>query len=364
MKLIDTHTHLSFNVYPEGRVKLPKFVKGVQEEAVATIHQHSIKTLLAGFTTVRDLGEETGGGVVALRKKIEDGVLDGPRILSSQRYIGWPPIKNYGFFDCSGVAECRALVRQMAAEGSTVIKIKVSSVSLKPTLAFHDDEIQAVVDTAHMLGLRVAAHCQTDSAIQAAIRGGVDSIEHAGGLTPGTAKKLAASAIYMVPTLTIGEYYDVKELGPLADDVSVDEYRGFSEYVQKRQQQRGDNKGDDYKPHLKMAYKQGVKFAFGTDAGTFPHGLNAKEFKLLTYLGLSASEAIKSATVSAADLLGLSQEIGTIEVGKQADLVAVKGDPLKDITVLENIDFVMKGGKLFNPLTYKDDTNYFRTRPK
>ena len=335
--LIDMHTHL--NGSPET---LSKERADFTQEKLPFFYENGMNNLLAGFTTVRDLGDGSHGGVIALKKKIDSGELDGPRIFSSQKFIGWPGNERIGFFDCNGPAECRALVRKMVTDGSTVIKIKVSSVEAKPRLAFHDDELEAIVSTAHMLGLRVAAHAHEDPSIEAAIRAGVDSIEHAGGMSQKTAEVLAQSGIYMVPTLTVAKYYDVRELGHLANDMTAEELKAIPDKIR-----------NYIYGSFEKAAKAGVRFALGTDVGSVPHGINAEEFELMVRLGrpfgFSEEDAIKSSTVNAADLLGMSDQIGTLEAGKKADLIAVSGNPLQNIRVLENVHFVVKGGKLFVP---------------
>jgi imidazolonepropionase-like amidohydrolase len=311
---------------------------------------NGMKTLNAGFTTVRNLGDGDGA-VLALRDAINDGQVTGPRILDAGASISASAGHmdgSLGFRDelreffnatgntCSGADDCRRAVRLQIARGADVIKLATtggvnSRIGAGLGKQMFEDEARAIVETAKLFGKTVAAHAHGADGIRLALLAGVDSIEHGTILDPETIDAFVASDAYYVPTLsTVNGYIERLKDNPDAYEPDV---RAKIEW-------RIGITGKS----LEVLYAKGVKIAFGTDAGVSKHGRNADEFELMVKFGMPPAEAIKAATVNAADLLGLTAEIGTLEPGKSADLIAVKGDPLKDVKVLKQVDFVMVRG--------------------
>jgi len=347
--LIDCHVHLesqySKNTLLEGFTKTDADI--AYQAAV-----HAKRTLMAGFTTVRDLG---GSGVnISLRKAVAHGLVDGPRILTAGRAIsasGGHMDGSVGFRDDAfnhkfgpddGVADGRdeliKAVRLQIKRGSDVIKIAstggVLDLSENSSGAeFTIDEIKAVVETAKDYGLRVACHAHGAEGIRRAILGGVTSIEHGTFMNEEDMELAKKYGIYLVPTIIAGK--------SVADSAKIP---GFFPPVIARKAQEV---GTQIQATFGRAYKAGVKIAFGTDAGVYAHGKNYKEFEYMVEAGMPPMEAIKAATTSAADLLGISDITGSISKGKSADIVAVDGDPLADIKVMKNVTFVMKEGKIY-----------------
>lgn len=347
--LIDSHVHLdSDKAGQEGLVESltqsdPYFA---YEAAV-----NARKTLDAGFTTVRNLGD--GGGVVlALRDAIAAGKVAGPRILDAGSGISAtsghgdgtlglsPEIAAHRHEDnlCDGPEACRRAVRMQVRRGVDVIKIMTtggvnSRIGAGLGVQMFDDEAKALIETAHLYGKKVAVHAHGADGVNIALMYGADSIEHGTLLDEESVKLFKKSGAYYVPTLSTVNGY----LERLAKDPNA-----YPPEVKAKIDWRISITGKA----LELAYPKGVKIAFGTDAGVSKHGRNADEFELLVKHGMPAAEAIKAATVNAADLLGISQEAGSIEVGKRADVIAVAGDPLSDVTVLKRVSFVMKDGKV------------------
>jgi imidazolonepropionase-like amidohydrolase len=342
--LIDCHVHLTST--PGQGQRLQRVVRG--DADVALIGAAAAReTLNAGFTTVRDLGAE-GHAIFALRDAIEAGEVPGPRIVAAGNIIsatgGHGDIAGYredvlGLLaqdeqTCDGADECRKAVRQQAKLGADVIKfaatggvLSLGDRSLGQQLT--DAEIEAIVSTAHSLGLKVAVHAHDKGGIDASLRAGADSIEHATFADAPSIKLFRQSGAYAVPTqMTIAVAEQVAE-----DPETPTVMR---------------NKAKRLIPHMRMIlpalYKAGVKLAFGTDAGVFPNGKNAGEFRYLAAAGIPPMDAIKMATTNAAELLGLTDEIGSLEVGKAADLIAVAADPTVDTTTFEKPVFVMHSG--------------------
>ncbi|MGE5233540.1 MAG: metal-dependent hydrolase family protein, partial [Acidobacteriota bacterium] len=305
------------------------------------------KTLEAGFTTVRNLGAEDYVDV-GLRNAINAGLTPGPRVLVAVHAIGstgghgdgapFRPdmVKPSGPLDgvCNGADECRAAVRYQIKYGADVIKMMPSGGVLSlsdpvdaPELS--QAEMNAIVEEAHHWGRKVAAHCHGDTAGKMAIEAGVDSIEHGSFLKPDTLEMMKQKGVYLVPTLLAGEW-----TGGKADR--------FPPAIANKAKAALAARSEMFRNALKI----GVKIAFGTDSAVSPHGMNAQEFPLMTGLGMTPVEALRSATVGAADLLGLSAEIGSLEVGKAADVVAVAGNPLQDIRSTEHPLLVVKGGAI------------------
>jgi imidazolonepropionase-like amidohydrolase len=310
-------------------------------------------TLMAGFTTVRDLG---GTGVnISLRKAIQRGSVDGPRIITAGRAIsasGGHMDGSDGFRDDAfnhkmgpddGIADGRdeliKAVRLQIKRGSNVIKIAstggVLDLSENASGAeFTIDEIKAVVETARDYGLKVACHAHGAEGIKRAILGGVASIEHGTFMNEEDMELAKKYGTYLVPTIIAGK--------SVADSAKI---KGYFPPVIAR---KAVEVGTLIQQTFGKAYKAGVKIAFGTDAGVYAHGQNYKEFQYMVEAGMLPMEAIKAATTSAADLLGISDKTGSISKGKFADIIAVDGNPLEDIRTMKNVTFVMKEGKIYN----------------
>jgi len=344
--LIDCHVHLTGD---------PNEVKGDYYEAVLkrssidsailspTYARH---TLDAGFTTVRNLG--AGDYVdVALRDAINRGDIPGPRML-----VSGPPLGATGghadgttgfspwieFHDVDGVADgidaIRHRVRENVKHGADVIKFMASAGVLSAETSvgapqYSQEEMNAVVDEAHRWGKKVAAHAHGAEAIKMAIRAGVDSVEHS-SMIDDEGLKLAKQH---------GTYLDFDVYN---DDYILSEYakKGFPASTIDKEKLVGRLQRENFQ----RAVKAGGKMAFGTDAGVYPHGWNGKQFAVMTQWGMTPMQAIQAATVNAADLLGMTGKVGQVAPGYYADLVAVNGDPLKDVSQLEHVAFVMKGG--------------------
>jgi len=311
------------------------------------------RTLMAGFTTVRDLG---GSGVnISLRKAVQRGLTDGPRIITAGRAIsasGGHMDSSVGFRDDAfnhkmgpddGVADGRdelvKAVRLQIKRGSDVIKIASTGGVLDLSengsgAEFTIDEIKAVVETAKDYGLRVACHAHGSEGIRRAILGGVTSIEHGTFMNEEDMQLAKQYGTYLVPTIIAGK--------SVADSAKIPGY--FPPVIARKAMEVG----TQIQATFGRAYKAGVKIAFGTDAGVYAHGKNYKEFQYMVEAGMPPMEAIKAATTSAADLLGISDKTGSISKGMFADIIAVDGNPLDDIKVMKNVAFVMKEGKIYN----------------
>jgi imidazolonepropionase-like amidohydrolase len=350
---MDGHTHLAHDYTDYKRERMEQIDLNVSEKALrATIHARA--TLEAGFTTVRDLGSRFPGSKemvdIALRNSINKGIIVGPRMLVATFGIGatgghFDPTS--GFRDMlfgrepdysDGIADgpdaIRKAVRFEVKNGADVIKAAVSGgvFSLADevdTPQFTPAEMAALVDESHRLRKKVAVHCHGDQAGKDAIEAGVDSIEHGSFLKPETLTLMKNKGTYLTPTLMPVEYIMGK----------IDTYPPA---VQAKARAAAAARSDMFRNAVKL----GVKMSFGTDAGVFPHGENAKEFKLMVDLGLPAIDALKTATGNAADLFGIAQKVGTLEKGKLADVIAMPGDPTADITATERVSFVMKEGKI------------------
>lgn len=345
---IDLHVHLEGQGGPNDYIK--QFTLNDADVAFNAIG-YAETTLMAGFTTVRDIG---GSGVnISLRDAINAGKVTGPRIFTAGKSIattgghadptnGWRddiegnPGPKQGVIN--GVSDARKAVRQRYKDGSDFIKITatggVLSLAKSGTAPqFKMDELEAIVGTANDIGYHVAAHAHGVEGMQRAIKAGVRTIEHGTLMDEETRELMIEHGTWLVPTLTAGK--------SVADSAKIPGY--FPPVVLPK----ATSIGPEMENMFRKAYQSGVKIAFGTDAGVFEHGKNAKEFGYMVEAGMPAMEAIKSATQYAARVLEMNQELGTLEQGKIADVVAVRGNPLQDITLLEKIEFVMKEGKIY-----------------
>lgn len=349
--LVDSHVHLISDLAgKEGALAL---VTTSPAACAYEAEMNAQKTLNAGFTTVRNLGDSDDGITLALRDAIAKGWVRGPRIIDAGvaistssghmdnrlGYADWVqkeiPINNL----CDSVESCRRAVRKQIGRGVDVIKIATtggvtSIIGAGVGKQMFDDEARALVETAHMYGKKVAVHAHGKDGIDLALAVGADSIEHGTLLDEKSVELFLKSGAYYVPTLsTINGYKDHLAAGPNAYPPAV------LEKIKWRIKITGQA--------LKLAHMRGVKIAFGTDAGVSKHGRNADEFELMVQFGMSPAEAIKAATINAADLLGVSAVAGTLEAGKSADIIAVDGDPLQNVRVLKKVPFVMAQGKVF-----------------
>jgi imidazolonepropionase-like amidohydrolase len=348
--LIDSHVHLTSDAGG-----LAGQLEGVTLSPAAqafNAQANGMKTLRAGFTTVRNLGDGDGA-VLALRDAVASGKAMGPRILDAGNSLSGTSghsDDSLGFRDelkpmfagsgniCDGADDCRRAVRHQIGRGADVIKMTItggvnSRIGAGLGSQMFDDEAAAVVATARMFNRRVAVHAHGSDGILQALKLGVDSIEHGTMLTDEVVALWAKSKTYYVPTLsTVNGYKERLAANPDA----------YEPDVLAKIKWRIDITGKA----LEVLVPRGVRIAFGTDAGVSKHGRNADEFELMVQHGMTPMRAIEAATVNAADLLGLSSEIGTIEPGKSADIIAVTGDPLSDVTVLKKMAFVMARGEV------------------
>jgi len=345
--MIDTHTH----VLLQGDITAEDYDQQLLKQSTAyrTIlgTQSARKALEYGFTTLRDLETEGAGYAdVDIKKAINAGVIPGPRMVVVTRALdvtGAYPLNGYnweiavphGVQFCDGADACRKAVREQISHGADWIKIYSDrSYFVRPDGVLDDvptftmDELRAIVDEAHRERRKVASHANALNGVHNSVEAGVDSIEHGGYIADADLKAMAQKGIYYVPTLFVGEYVAegrAKAGAPVwMDMVKIH--------------------GDTFK----RALNAGVKIGFGTDAGGFDWNIDpAKEFGLMVKYGMTPAQAIRSATMTAAELLGMQEQIGSIEPGKMADIVAVPGDPLKDVSALEKVNFVMKGGVVY-----------------
>jgi imidazolonepropionase-like amidohydrolase len=343
--LIDLHTHLSGD--PSGEFWREATTPPEYFTLIAA--KNARITALAGFTTVRDLGSRTGQVTQMLRRATAEGIVPGPRIITSARTIsiigGHGDVSSFvehvndaldTGFTCTGPVECAEKVRLASQYGADLIKITATGGVLSQQgrgleAHFTDEEMRSIVVTAETLGLRVAAHAHGARGIEAAARAGVHTIEHGTYLDELAAQAMRENGTTLVPTMMavegISQNVGTGYYTPVVDD----KIRAVSEVAG---------------TIIQRARSYGVRIAFGTDAGVFPHGENAGEFRLMRNGGMSDREAFASATTVAAEILGLEREIGRIAPGYSADIIAVDGNPLADVTVLEQVDFVMVRGRI------------------
>jgi len=340
--LIDCHTHLTGSPYLLGPAGLHT---SYPRDALLGA-RHARLTLEAGFTTVRNVGAG-GYADIALRDAIRAGDVPGPRMLVSgpalsitgghgdENFLA-PQYHASGEGVADGVAAVMMKTRENIKFGADVIKFMATGGVLSegddPALAqYSPEEMKAIVDTAHGLGRKVAAHAHGATGIKYAVLAGVDSIEHGSYINDEDIQLMKQHGTYLVPTIWLGDWLleNYQKLG-LTPNV-VEKMKTVMPVARR---------------NIAHALQSGVKIAFGTDAAVYPHGMNAREFAVMVKLGMTPLGSIQAATVNAADLLGWSDRLGTLEAGKLADLIAVSGDPLADVRVLESVKFVMKGGEV------------------
>ncbi len=342
--LIDCHTHMTFQ---PGNYYEDIFRKSPIDVAVIA-HVYARRTLEAGFTTVRDVG--AGEFIdVALRNAINRGDVVGPRMQVATLTVGatgghadingFSPYLKFGGFSglADGVDEIRKLIRFEVKYGADLIKIHATAGVLSEEESvgapqFSQEEMNAVVEEAKMWGKRVAAHAHGTEGIKRAVRAGVTSIEHGSLIDDEGVRMMKERGTYLVADIYNDDYI-LAEFSKL----------GYPDKIIEKEKLVGRTQRENFQ----KAAKAGVKIAYGTDAGVYPHGWNAKQFAHMVKWGLTPMQAIQAATVNAADLLGWNDKVGVIAPGAFADIIAVDGDPLKDVTELERVKFVMKGGVIY-----------------
>ena len=340
--LTDAHTHLTMDPRNLGYARL---AISVPREALTGARNARV-TLEAGFTTVRNVGA-SGFTDVALRDTINAGDIPGPRMLVSGPALSITgghcdnnllPFEYHATDDgvADGIAQVQHKVRENIKYGADLIKVCATGGVLSkgddPQASQYTlEEMKAIVADAHRLGRRVAAHAHGAQGILWASEAGVDSIEHGSYIDDAGIAEMKKNGTYLVPTLYLGDWFLENAEKNHVPDFLLFKAKAVIPAARK---------------NLAHAFASGVKVAFGTDAAVYPHGLNAHEFAVMVKLGLTPLQSIQAATINAADLLGWSDKIGTIEPGKWADIIAVDGDPLRDVTTLERVRFVMKGGEV------------------
>ena len=340
--LIDCHTHLTLEPGQNGYEAL-----GISIPREALFGAKNAKlTLEAGFTTVRNVAAH-GYTDVALRDAINAGDVPGPRIDAAGPAIGVtgghmdnsllaPEYHHSSESIADGVPALIAKVREQVKYGADVIKIAATGGVLSKgdspeATQFSDEEIRAVVAEAHRLGRKVAAHAHGAAGIKQAVLAGVDSIEHGSFIDAEAIGLMKEKGTYLVPTLYLADWFIENYQRLRVPEFMVEKAKVVMPAARQ---------------NIARAFKGGVKVAFGTDAAVYPHGLNAREFAVMVKLGMTPMQSIQAATVNAADLLGWSDRVGSIEAGRFADIIAVNSDPTADVTVLEHVVFVMKSGQV------------------
>ena len=352
--LIDMHVHLTSETAPAIDSYRDRLTADPADLAYRSV-KYAERTLMAGFTTVRDLGAQDGLNV-SLKRAIAAGAVPGPRMFTAGKSIATTgghadPTNNLSHFlgekigtpgPEQGVIDSpeqgRQAVRARYKEGADLIKITATGGVLSQAAngqnsQYTEDELKAIVNTAKDYGFRVAAHAHGAEGMKRALRAGVDSIEHGTLMDDETIALFKKTAHWYVPTISAGRY--------VADKAKIPDY--YSALVRPKAAAIG----PQLQATFARAHKAGVKIAFGTDAGVFPHGENAKEFGYMVEAGMSPLESIRAATLHAAELLDQPKRLGSIEPGFAADIIAVDGDPLRDVKLLEQVKFVMKDGVVY-----------------
>lgn len=344
--LIDMHVHLLSEITPEARNDALYVTTSMA--ALRGLHYADI-TLRAGFTTVRDLGGEPEA-IYALRDAINQGIVSGPTIFAAGSSIA--ATGGHGDVDgykpellelwtpdtiCDGPYECRKATREAVKFGADWIKITATGGVLSDTATglgqqLTNDELGEIIDTAHGLGIKVAAHAHGADGINSALRAGIDSIEHGTFLDQESIELFQQTGAYLVPTLLPG--------------IKLPESMEGNPFFTEAIKAKGYAAGAAASKNIGAAYRAGVKIAFGTDSAVTPHGRNGEEFAYMVGIGFTEMDAIYSATITAAELLSYSDQIGTLEPGKRADIIATDSSPLADISELEHVTTVIKNGRL------------------
>lgn len=347
--LMDMHTHLNSEMSKNNYIQ--QFQLAPADYAMRSV-AHARRTLRAGFTTVRDLGDD-GTVVRALRDAIRDGYVEGPRIFTAGKSLattGGHADPTNGFGPAiqgdpgpkegvvNGPADARKAVRQRYKDGADLIKLTATGGVLSLAKSgqnpqFTEKELEAIVETAKDYDFTVAVHAHGSEGMKRAVLAGVTSIEHGTYMTEEVMTLMKERGTYYVPTILAGVF--------VGEKAALDDY--FPEIVRPKAAAIGPQIHETFR----KAYKAGVKIAFGTDSGVSGHGENAREFGYMVEGGMSAMEAIQAATIEAAKLLRIDDRLGSVEGGKIADLVAVPGDPLEHVELLEKVDFVMKEGAVY-----------------
>jgi len=347
--LMDMHVHFG----QEYQSKSERPVKVERETSAILASKHALKTLKAGFTTVRQVGD-TGLIAISLRDLINSSQIQGPRIYTSGKSIATTgghadPTngKNSDSYDyplaedgvINGPYDAYTAVRQRYKDGADGIKLTVTGGVLSVAKSgdnpqFTEEEVIAVVNAAKDYGMWVAVHAHGSEGMKRAVIAGVDSVEHGTFMTEEVMDLMISNGTYYVPTISAGEF--------VAEKAKIDNY--FPEIVRPKAANVGPQIGNTFN----KAFKKGVKIAFGTDAGVQPHGTNWKEFVYMVKFGMSPIETIQSATINTARLLKIDSILGSIEVGKMADIIAIDGNPIDDINTMENVVFIMKEGKVID----------------
>lgn len=346
--LIDAHTHITGEGQGNAIVRAATMTP-LDDAVRSTVYAR--RTLEAGFTTIRNVGAD-GGADIALKRAIEEGVVPGPRMWTARVTLSitgghgdqgglrpdlWKaPTWEDGIVDSAD--DARKAVRYQHKYGADLIKFTATGGVLSigdsgDAQQFTDEEMRAIVEAAHLLGMKVAAHAHGKRGIEAAIRAGVNSIEHGTYSDDQTFAMFKEHGTYLVPTILAGK--------------TVAEMATIPGYFHPTVQVKAATIGPLIQDMFKRAYAAGVKVAFGTDSGVSNHGENAREFEYMVQAGMPAIEAILAATRNGADLIGASDKIGSIQTGRFADLVAVAGNPLTDISEMRRMTFVMKGGVVY-----------------
>ena len=346
--LMDMHVH--FGGEYQSKAERPVKVERETEAILATAHAYT--TLKAGFTTVRQVGD-SGLVAISLRDAIKNGYVIGPRIFTSGKSIATTgghadPTNGKAIDDyeyptpedgvINGPYEAFTAVRQRYKDGADGIKLTVTGGVLSVAKSgdnpqFTEEEVDAVVKAAKDYGMWVAVHAHGSEGMKRAVIAGVDSVEHGTFMTEEVMDLMIERGTYYVPTISAGEF--------VAEKSKIDNY--FPEIVRPKAASVGPQIGGTFG----KAYKKGVKIAFGTDVGVQPHGTNWKEFVYMNQYGMPAIETIVAATIETAKLLGESDTLGSISVGKIADIIAISGNPLEDMNDMQNVEFVMKNGKVY-----------------
>ncbi len=338
--LMDMHVHLSMEFGVEGQRSYgvsDQYAlqhRAAKDDAYFMVNaiDNARKTLEAGFTTVRNVGAD-GWHIFALRDGIRDGVLVGPRIITAGHLIRMGADEGPGA--CWSVESCRRATRVQIDMGADLIKVVATCSGSKPCgnefapAVVLEDEFRAIVEVAESRGLKVAAHAHGTDGINLAARLGAASVEHGSFNDAESHRIMRENGVFLVPTLAVQDNIRA-DIGS-ADDDMVGLMQSFL---------------DNHGPRIFAAHKAGVTIAAGTDAGVTKHGNNARELELYVEHGMTPEEAVVTATVNAAALIGMEDELGTIEPGRIADLIAVAGDPLSDISVLRNVQVVIQGGRV------------------